>query len=303
MDRQDVQAFLAVAEELHFGRAASRLHMAQPPLSRLIQKLEHRLGAPLFDRTTRSVRLTPQGEALLEPARVVAEAFRTAERAVLYAHQGIAGHVRVGFAGPSSHNLVSTLAKHVRRDEPGIELSLTSTLYGAEALESVASGSLDIAFVRWDNPPPGFASKIVRVEHYVLVVPQNHRLAERTSVSIAELVDERWILLERTSGSSLRAAVLRKAEDAGFAPRVALEARDTWTIIAMVAAEMGVAMTVNTTFEAVTTEGVCVIPLDEGKQTSLVRLAWPREQVSPALRRVLAISERALPTPSGWEDQ
>ena len=101
MDVEQLRAFLAVAEELHFGRAAARLHVAQPPLSRTIKQLEKHLGATLFDRNTRSVKLTASGQALIDPARAVLEAMRTAENAVVSADGGETGLVRIAFAGPS----------------------------------------------------------------------------------------------------------------------------------------------------------------------------------------------------------
>ncbi len=299
MDLHHVTAFLAVAEELHFGRAAARLHMAQPPLSRTIQQLERQLGATLFDRTTRTVRLTPQGEALLEPARRIVESFAYAERAVAYAGRGEIGRVAIGFAGPSSHSLISALAQTVRRVQPGIELALSSTLYGGEALSRLSQGDLDLAIVRYDSTPPAMRSRVVRVNHYVIVVSESHPLAERESVRMDELADEQWIMLEASRGSSLRETTLQKANEAGFAPNIAQQAPDTWTIMALVAAGVGITLTIDTAFTNVTTTGLSVIPLDHGREVAVSRLVWRADDDSPALRRVLELSENALPTPKG----
>ncbi|WP_290125480.1 LysR family transcriptional regulator [Janibacter melonis] len=180
MDLHHVTAFLAVAEELHFGRAAARLHMAQPPLSRTIQQLERQLGAPLFERTTRSVRLTPQGAALVDPAREIVRSFKTAERTVAYAGRGEIGEVRVGFAGPSSHRPISQLARRVRRDLPGVELTLTSTTYGSGAIERIQEGSLDLAIVMYPSVPVGLGSRVVAVNRFVVVLPEDHPSPTRT---------------------------------------------------------------------------------------------------------------------------
>lgn len=301
MDLHHITAFLAVADELHFGRAAARLHMAQPPLSRTVQQLERQLGATLFDRTTRSVRLTPQGEALVEPARRIVDSFAYAERAVAYAGRGEIGRVAIGFAGPSSHSLISALAQKVRHEQPGIELALTSTMYGTESLASLSEGELDLAIVRWDSTPPGMKSRVVRVNHYVIVVPESHPLAERESVRMEELAEEPWVFLESASGSSLRDTTLRKANEAGFAPNIAQQAPDTWTIMALVAAGVGITMTVDTAFTNVTTTGLAVIPLDHGREVAVGRLIWRADDESAALERVLELSEEALPTPEGYE--
>lgn len=118
MELHHVLAFLAVAEELHCGWAAQRLRMAQPPLSRTIKQLERSLGSPLFERTTRSVRLTVQGEALLGHAGTIIAAFDKAERAMVHADAGETGRVRIGFAGLSSHGPISDLAQAVRGGYP-----------------------------------------------------------------------------------------------------------------------------------------------------------------------------------------
>lgn len=302
MDLHHIRAFLAVAEELHFGRAAARLHVAQPPLSRTIQQLERQLGSQLFDRTTRTVRLTRAGEALLQPANDIVTAFHSAERAVTYAGLGEVGHISVGFAGPSSHTLISALAQRVRSDAPGIELALSSTTYGTDALTQLAEHRLDLAIVRWDTTPPGLASRVVRVDHYVIVLPETHPLAGRESVAMAELKGESWVFLPSSSGSSLRETTLRKAAEAGFFPSIAQQAPDTWTIMALVAAGVGVTMTVDTAFTSMTSSGLAIIPLEHGSEVVLARLLWRADDDSPALRRVIELSKLALPTPEGAQD-
>ncbi|WP_028660570.1 LysR family transcriptional regulator [Nocardioides insulae] len=302
MDLHHIIAFLAVAEELHFGRAAARLHIAQPPLSRTIQQLERHLGATLFDRTTRRVRLTPQGEALVPAAREIVAAFDTAERIVAHAGQGAVGRVAIGFAGPSSHALISALAQQVRHDQPGIEVALSSTTYGAEAINKLREGTLDIAIVRWDSTPPGMRSRIVRIDRFVVVVPDTHPLAGRESVSMAELAEEPWIFLEPSSGSSLRDTAIRLAQQAGFIPRIVQHGPDTWTIMALVAAGVGLTFTVASAFGNVITTGLSVLPLEHGAEEAHARLIWRAEETSPAVDRVLELSEIALPTPEGYAE-
>lgn len=298
MELSHIRAFLAVAEELHFGRAAERLHMAQPPLSRLIQQLERDLGAQLFERTTRSVRLTAAGEALIAPATEILDGIRVARAVVKAAGKGEVGRVRVGFAGPSSHMLIGQLARLVREKHPGIELSLRSVTFAAEGLSQVMDGSLDLAIVRWSVAPPGIASRVILNEHYVLAVPKDHRLAGRDRVSMAELRDEPFIALPADPGSSLRDAFIRKCHEAGFAPDIVQVAPDSWTIMALVAAGVGVTFTFDTVVAHVPRDGIAVIPLEEGVAAVQARLAWRDGDVSPAVRQVLEASEVALPTPS-----
>lgn len=299
MEIAQLQAFLAVAQELHFGRAAERLHIAQPPLSRAIKQLERDLGATLFDRTTRRVRLTTAGEALLGPAHDVLEGCRVARSAVRTAGQGETGRVRLGFAGPSSYLLVSQLSRSVRQRHPGIELTLQSTTYAYEGLRQVMSDELDLAIVRWDREPPGIAHRVVAIEHYVLVVPSDHRLAGRDWVTMADCRDEAFVSLPADPGSTMRDAFIRTAYDAGYAPNIVQVAPDSWTIMAMVAAGVGITFTIDTALAGVLREGLAVVRLEEGREPTYCRICWRAADENPALREVLRASEEAIPTPSG----
>lgn len=138
---------MAVAEELHFGRAAARLHMAQPPLSQYIRLLERDLGVKLFERSTRSVRLTAAGDSLLEPARRVLAEASVARRTVQAASAGEVGRVRIGFARATSYDALPRLTRAVTSDLPGIELALRGQTYSGEALSRISEGTLDLGFV------------------------------------------------------------------------------------------------------------------------------------------------------------
>ena len=297
MDAHALAAFLAVADELHFGRAAERQHVAQPHLSRIIKQLERELGQQLFDRTTRSVRLTSAGEALVAPAQQVLESLRAAHRAVETAGRGETGTVRIGFAGPSSHLLIGALGRRVRDLHPGIELILRSATYGPGALRAVVAGDLDLAIVRWDLGQPGIASRVVAEERYVLVVPEGHRLAGRTKVSMKDCRNEAFVALPGDPGSWVRDALFRTAYDAGFAPDIVQTAPDSWTAMALVAAGIGVTFSVDAAVSNVPQTGIVVVPLVEGQRPVFSRLVWREADTSPALREVLRASEDALPTP------
>lgn len=297
MDLHHVRAFLAVAEELHFGRAAQRLHMAQPPLSRTIKQLERSLGHQLFVRTTRRVRLTLQGEALLGPARAIVEAFEDAERAVAHAGAGETGKVRIGFAGPSSHEPVSDLARAMRRECPGIELELTSSVYGTDTVGQLMSHELDMAIVRFaSDPVPGIDARVVRRERFIIVVPEGHWLAGRHSITMEELVDEPWVLLGAATGSVVRDALFHRGHAAGFMPRVVQQANDSWTIMALVKAGVGITLSVDSAFASLDPRGLHIIALDGADPFTHASLAWRSDDPSPALRRVIEMAERVFPT-------
>jgi len=292
-----ITAFLAVAEELHFGRAAQRLHSAQPPLSRTIRQLEKQLGATLFERNTRNVRLTSAGEALLGPAREILDACRLAEIAVAAAGRGQVGRVRIGFAGVSSHLLIGRWAKLVRHTHPGIEFVLDSSAFASEALNKLLDGTLDIGLVRWIFTPPGIASRVILNEDFVVALPTDHPLAGRDGVRIEELATEPWVTLPADPGSALRDSLQRAAHDAGFTPRIVQSAPDSMALMALVSAEVGCALTVSSVAENVNNPDVVFLPLVGGPSTLQLRIAWRADDDNAALREVLRLSEEALPTP------
>ena len=216
MDIEQLRSFLAVAEELHFGRAAERLHIAQPPLSRTIKQLERQLGTRLFDRNTRSVRLTSSGQALVNPALEVLETLRRAEAAVRSADDGEVGLVRIAFAGISTHRLVARLARAVRSQRPGIQLELSSQDFAQPAMKKLVHGDTDIALGRWDVVPPEVSARVVMPDSLVVALPDTHALAGARRLSIGELTGASFISLPLHEGSVLSDRLRRLAHANGF---------------------------------------------------------------------------------------
>src|SRR5262245_56745244 len=243
MDIEQLRAFLAVAEELHFGRAAERLHIAQPPLSRTIKQLEHQLGTRLFDRNTRSVKLTPSGQALVNPALEVLETLRRAEAAVRSADHGELGLVRIAFAGVSTHRLVARLAREVRAQRPGIQLELSSQNFAQPAMKKLVQGETDIALGRWDIVPAEVSAQVVMRDSLALALPDTHALAAEPRLSLGQLAGESFISLPPQEGSVLSDRLRRLAHANGFVADVVQVAPDTQTALALVSAEVGCHLT------------------------------------------------------------
>ena len=298
MDIQHLRAFIAVAEELHFGRAAARLHMAQPPLSRTIKQLERELGAQLFERTTRSVRLTAAGEALIRPAQQVLDDIDVARSIVASAGSGVSGRVRVGFAGASSHRPAARLARQVRQRYPGIDLVLSSLTFAGEGVRQLQEGDLDVAIVRWDQAPPGLRSRPVLKERKLVAVPVDHRLAGRSSVTMKELEQEAWVTLSSDPPPYLYNMLIRMSLDAGYAPRIAQRAPDMWTTMALVSAGVGICLTFDSVMESMPATEVHALTIEGEDAPVWAYLAWRRDNVNPALARVLEVAAEALPEPS-----
>lgn len=302
VELHQIRAFLAVAEELHFGRAAAKLHMAQPPLSRAIQRLEHELKAPLFIRSTRTVHLTAAGEALLAPARDILDACRRSAVAVASVGKGETGRVRVAFAGVSSHVLIGKLAKLVRETHPGIEFQLYSSNFALPAMDKVISGAMEVGLGRWNFIPAALESRIVANERLVIALHEGHPLSHRTSLLMSDLEGQPFVTLPQHPGAILHDFLHRLANGAGYAPAIVHMAPDSQTLMALVAAEIGVALTVSSVPDNFQYPGVVFLPLEDPVEPIQLRLAWRKDNNSPALREVLRLSEEVLPTPGPFPD-
>ncbi|PYI39465.1 LysR family transcriptional regulator [Arthrobacter psychrolactophilus] len=287
MDIGQLKAFLAVAQELHFGRAALRLHIAQPPLSRIIKQLETELGTRLLDRNTRSVKLTPSGQALIAPATEVVEALRRAEEAVRSVENGEAGLVRIAFAGVSTHQLVAQLARQVKSNRPGIQLELSSQNFALPALKKLLQGETDIALGRWDVMPAEVASRVVMQDSLVIAMPDTHPLAGAERVTIDQLAGDSFISLIPFEGAVLPDRLRRMAHDAGFLADIVQVAPDTQTALALVSAEVGCHLTLNSVAAQATDPHVVFIPLENSTPDVHLRAAWRRNDSSAALKAVL----------------
>jgi DNA-binding transcriptional LysR family regulator len=290
-----LRAFLAVAEELHFGRAAQRLHLAQPPISRAVRALERELGATLFERTTRSVRITPAGEALIGPATEVFDALRRAAAAVRAIEHGEVGLVRIAYAGASTHRLVGALARAVRQEHPGILLELFSQQFARPLIDRLLDGDIELALGRWDDVPAGVTSRVVQDDGLVLAVPSRHRLAGRDSVRVAELEGEAFVSLPPVQGGVLPDRLRRLAHAAGFAADVVQVAPDTHSALSLVAAEVGCHLTLSSVAEAVTDPHVRFLRVTDPVDPVWLQLAWRDGAQAPALAAVLDVARRVAP--------
>ncbi len=293
MDLRHFSAFIAVAEELHFGRAAEKLQIAQPALSQMIRSLERELGVALFERTTRRVRLTASGEALLEPSRSIQAQVAGARRIARAAQQGVVGRVQFGFGGSSGYSILSLLAREVARRQPGIELVLRPQTYSGEAALAVRDGLLDLAVIS-PPAPAGIDVHVIRQERVMLAVPADHEFAGRDEVSIAELADQPFISYAPSHGSQVREALMRLADEAGFLPHIDQEAPDPYSMLALVGAQVGIAIVVESS-DHIRIDGVSYVRLAEGADAFPLALGWRRNNPSTALGRVLEIVREVLP--------
>jgi len=272
VELRHLRSFVAVAEELHFGRAAQRLHMAQPPLSQQIRLFERNLGARLFDRSTRSVQLTAAGQSLLEPARRILAEAHTAKRAVLAAALGEVDRVTVGFAGASSYDALPRLTRAVTSEHPGIELVLQGQIYSGDALRQIADGTLDLGFVCVPTRRR-ISARLIRLEELVVALPEEHPQAQRSDVQLNDLAQDPFVTFPAARGSAVRDAAMHACKDAGFTPFVAQEAPDYYNLLTLVGAGVGVALVVASS-ETIAMEHVIYRPLVDDIPPLPIVLAW-----------------------------
>lgn len=298
MDVSLFQLFVTVAEELHFGRAAEKLHMTQPPVTRGIQHLERELNTTLFDRTTRSVRLTASGQALLEPAKEVLSAVRWARGVVQAAGRGEMGRVRLAYTGASTHVLVGVLAREVRRGHPGIELGLYSQNFALPAMGQVLRKEMDLCLGRWDVIPTDVRTRVVAEEHLVIAVPVSHRLAAADGARMIEFADEPFVTLPSHEGAVLGDRLRRLSHGAGFDAEVVQIAPETWTAMSLVGAEVGCSLTLSSVAAKINDPHVRFVRVLDETLPVRLQLAWRADNRNPALAAVLALIEDVWPDPS-----
>lgn len=229
--------FLAVAEEQHFGRAAARLGIAQPPLSQQIQRLEAALDVTLFDRTQRRATLTAAGRALAARAPAVLEAAASLREDVREAARGRTGVLRIGAGASASLGVVPEMIARFRARYPDVVVRLDDRT-SMPHVERLRQRLIDVALLR--SPVPGMRATVVREERLLAVVPHTHRLARRRTVRVAELRNESFLLFPREAAPEFHDEVQAAFARAGFTARVVAQATEWATVAGMVAAGMGI---------------------------------------------------------------
>jgi DNA-binding transcriptional LysR family regulator len=288
MELRHLRYFQAVAEERHFGRAAERLHMAQPPLSQQIRQLEAELGVTLLDRNTRKVELTPAGAAYLERVRVIlAEVDEAATRAQRVA-AGLEGRLVVGCVGSATYSLLPTFARAVREALPGIDLAFRGEMLAPDQVAALGAGRIDLALLRPPVDDPALQVSLLRRDRLIVALPQGHRLAARARLRVRDLRDEDLIVHASHGRSVMYGTVEELCREAGFVPRVRHEVAETSTLVTLVAAGLGAAV-VPEPVSSLGIPGVTYRPLAARSARIDLLAAVRRDDDSAALRRALAL--------------
>ena len=273
--------FLAVAEELHFGRAASRIGVAQPALSRQIAALEDAIGTRLFDRIRSKVHLTEAGAVLVPQAREILLRVTEAARGAKAAGDGVVGTLSVGFVGSATYSTLPAAFQRFRESHPHVDLLLYA-MNNAQLREGLINRTIDIAFARSKLADDEFLSKGVLEEPLVAVIPEAHRFARETKVSLRKLEADRFILYPRHPRPSFADQVISLCREAGFEPPIADEVMDLQTALALVSVGAGLSI-VPASVENSHRHGVRYVGLSEQEASTTLFMVWRRDNRSSVL--------------------
>lgn len=302
MDLKQLRYFDAVAETCHFGRAAERLHLAQPALSQAIRRLEAELGVVLLQRTTRQVALTPAGEFFHQETRRILGDLDAAVAGVRSIAEGGRGLLRVGFTGTSAFTQLARLARLVKAAMPGVVLEVQADLLTPGQVERLLDGRLDLGVLRGPLTESGLQSRTLTREPLVLALPADHRLVPEPALEVADVSAEAFVAYADTR-SAVNEALLSSCRNAGFSPDIAHRAPGTAALLALVAAGLGVAL-VPQSVRSMQLAGVVYRDVADAATIDL-SLAWRTDDASPLVSTALDVLESngfyddpLLPTPA-----
>jgi DNA-binding transcriptional LysR family regulator len=297
VELRQLRYFLTVAEELHFGRAAEREHIAQPALSQQIRRLEHELGVQVFDRSSRRVQLTEPGRILVDLARGILDQTDDAIALVRQAAHGKEGRLRLAYANGSDRGAPATVVDRFRAERPRVELTL-STQYDEECRVQLREGAIDAAFF-W-MPLGDFddlACLRVATEPLVVAVAERNRLARETAVTTEEVAGEPLVWFARhwspgTWDTVITSVFLRD----GYTPKVVAEEVSQEGMVRGVLAAAGVTIVTASTARQLSVEGVVYRPFVEPTPKVDVGLAWRADDSSPLLKALVEVAQRFAET-------
>jgi DNA-binding transcriptional LysR family regulator len=289
IDIRQLRYFQAVAEELHFGRAAARLAIAQPALSRQIQQIEQELGTPLLRRTQRRVELLPAGALLLERSRAIQQELARTLSDVRRTGTGELGRLALGFIHSSTYGLLPSIIRRFRQLYPAIELELHEmpiTVQHAALLR----GTIDVGLLRVQPAPAELEVVPVLADPFLLAVPASHPLAGRTRVRLRSVADEPFVMFTKSDAPLFHDRVEALCRQAGFAPRVVQHATQIHTVVGLVGAGLGVAV-VPASGRNLHPRQVRFVQIADKAEPVHVALAWRRGHETPAMRSFRKVTQ------------
>lgn len=290
MELRHLRYFVTVAEELHFGRAATRLNMAQPPLSQQIRQLENELGVPLFYRTKHRVQVTDAGRAFLDHAYQILEQVKIASDTARRVDRGETGQLHIGFTGTVMYDIFPQILQSYRAKFPSVHVVLhqLSTMDQVKALEEK---KIQIGVLVTPVESTSLHFQVIHRQPFVIALPATHPLAFIDSpCNVSELAKELFIMTPRKTGPSYYDLFISICYQAGFSPQVTLEAGELQTVVSLVAAGVGVAL-VPYSAKKLQINGVVYREIEETGLTVETSMAWNHDEKSPVVHSFLTLME------------
>jgi DNA-binding transcriptional LysR family regulator len=297
MEFRHLRYFLVLAEELHFGRAAQRLAISQPPLSLNIQQLEASVGARLFTRNSRGVQLTPAGLAFVPAARALLDQAGQAAREARDVAQGMAGSLQIGFAGAMLYRGLPQILKSFQAQHPKLRVVLKE-LSSSEQLVELMHERLDVGFVHTTRVPAEFSQILVVRQPFVACLPAAHPLAGEAVLSLRRLAGEPFAVVSRAVSPDYHARIVSICTEAGFAPEIRYELRHWLSVVSLVSQGLGVAL-VPQALQQSGLAGAVFVPLDAPTLPYETQCLWKTARDHTALGAFLgAVRAAAEPLQS-----
>ncbi|SHI34647.1 LysR family transcriptional regulator [Aquimarina spongiae] len=279
--------FLAVAEELHFRKAADRLFISQPGLSRQIKQMEEIIGAKLFVRDKRNVALTAAGIFLKKELEYIFNHIDFTVKQARLVDQGSTGEVRIGFLGSAIQTVIPDILVQANREYPNIQFSLEE-MSNYMQVEAIQKDQLDLGFVRLSRVPDGLKMKTVHTDSFSLVLPKEHHLSLKTFKNIAQVAEENFILFSSDYSSLYYNKIMSICEDKGFTPKVTHKSVHAQTIFKLVESGLGVAI-VPTSLQYGFNLAVKFLEIPKIPQKAELSVIYKKDNRNPALSKIKAI--------------
>ncbi|NDL63130.1 LysR family transcriptional regulator [Acerihabitans arboris] len=287
IELRHLRYFIAVAETLHFGRAAEKLHISQPPLSQQIQMLEQLVGARLLERNNRNVRLTPAGKQFLEQAWLIIEQVNQAADRAARIHRGESGEITIGFTSSTPFNQrISASLLAFRQQHPAVHIQMVET-NTKQQIEPLLNGKFDMGVMRNTPLPDALTYQLLLKESLVAVVHQDHPLAAAGGrISVRQLANEPFVFFDRKVGTALYDETLLLLKEFGITPYITQEVGEAMTIIGLVSAGLGVSI-LPASFARIKVDSVRYLGLEEPQAKTEVWLVTHRQKELSAAARML----------------
>lgn len=285
MELRHLRYVVALGEELHFGRAAKRVNITQPPFSKQIKELEAELGVMLFSRKNKIVRLTEPGKIFLQQTKKILELVDSAIKTTRRAERGEVGRIAIGYLAAAPYHLLPTVLRRYRASYPNVEVALYG-MVTVEQLKALAQGTIDIGIMRPTYGLAEFDSEVILREPFVVALPDDHKLARQKDIDIRNLASEKFVMLPSVPKSGLYRQIVEICIRAEFEPDVVQVANETRSIVELVAAGIGVSIVPSSVQRM---PGVVYKKLRGVKAYAEMVVVWRKEGKTPVIAQFLHV--------------